>query len=425
MKMMPLGSISVVELSNIDKKTKAGEKVVTLCNFVDVYHNWQITREIANSFMEASANSKQIERFRLHKGQVAITKDSETRDDIGVATYIADDLQDAVLGYHCALITPDESILTGEYLNIIMHSPYAQKYFEANASGSGQRYTLTKEIIESMPVPVPDMAVQEKAGKVLSDIDRKIAINKSICSDLEAMIKLIFQYWFVQFDFPDENGNPYKSSGGNLVWNEAIKRYLPEGWVDCTIGDITSRVKVGFVGTVDKFYCEKEEGIPIIRPAEMGEEGIDYTSLRYITRDFYEKNKKSQVKNGNIIISRCGKDGIPNIYDLDTESQVLNAVIIEQDRDIVDEFFIYETLKTDYSQKQITNGTSGSVQGVINTEMIAKISLVFNKKVARQYCDKYRWLYEYIFATRRENRELSEVRDFLIPLLINEQVCVV
>ena len=79
-----LSDVAKVEISSVDKKAKDGETPVRLCNFTDVYHNWAITSDMACSFMEASANSKEIEKFTIKKGQVAFTKDSETRDDIGI-----------------------------------------------------------------------------------------------------------------------------------------------------------------------------------------------------------------------------------------------------------------------------------------------------------------------------------------------------
>ena len=106
-----LRDVAKVEISSIDKKTKDGETPVRLCNFTDVYCNWAITSDIADALMEASANTSEIERFTIKKGQVAFTKDSETRDDIGISTYIAEDFDDVLLGYHCALITPDNTKL--------------------------------------------------------------------------------------------------------------------------------------------------------------------------------------------------------------------------------------------------------------------------------------------------------------------------
>ena len=232
-KKYKLSDVAKVEISSVDKKTKDGETPVKLCNFTDVYHNWAITSDMANNFMEATANAREIEKFTIKKGQVAFTKDSETRDDIGIPTYIADDFENVLLGYHCALITPDESKLSGKYLNAFMHSDYIQKYFELNATGSGMRYTLSLETLQSMPLLLPSLEEQKAIGDLFSSIDRKIALNRSINQNLEALAKQLYDYWFVQFDFPDEQGKPYKSSGGKMVWNEKLKREIPEGWANC------------------------------------------------------------------------------------------------------------------------------------------------------------------------------------------------
>ena len=232
-----LADIAKIEISGVDKKTIEGEIPVRLCNFVDVYYNWAITKEKAKSFMVASAKQTEIDKCSIGKGMVAITKDSETRDDIGVATYIADDFDNVVLGYHCALIIPNSAVVDGKYLNAFMHTRYIQKYFENNASGSGQRYTLSNDTIGNIPVLLPSIDEQHTIGKVLADIDRKIELNKRINDNLEAMAKQLYDYWFVQFDFPNEEGKPYKSSGGAMVWNEKLKREIPQGWNDCKIKD--------------------------------------------------------------------------------------------------------------------------------------------------------------------------------------------
>ena len=237
LKKYKLADIAKIEISGVDKKTLEGETPVRLCNFVDVYYNWAITKEKAKSFMVASAKQTEIDKCSIGKGMVAITKDSETRDDIGVATYIADDFENVVLGYHCALITPNPVIVDGKYLNAFMHTRYIQKYFENNASGSGQRYTLSNDTIGNIPVLLPSIEVQHTIGKVLADIDRKIELNKQINDNLEEMAKQLYDYWFVQFDFPNEEGKPYKSSGGAMVWNEKLKREIPQGWSNCKLKD--------------------------------------------------------------------------------------------------------------------------------------------------------------------------------------------
>lgn len=146
LKKYKLGDIAEIYISSIDKISKEGEQSVRLCNFVDIYHNWAITKDLVPNFMIASANDNNIKRFSLKEGYVAFTKDSETRDDIGIPAYIADDLDNTVLGYHCALVKPNADILSGKYLNAFLHSDYIKKYFELNATGSGMRYLIYRNI---------------------------------------------------------------------------------------------------------------------------------------------------------------------------------------------------------------------------------------------------------------------------------------
>lgn len=175
-----MSEIATIAMSNVDKKTNEGETPVKLCNFVDVYRNWAITKDLIPSFMSATAKPQEIEKFTLSKGQVALTKDSETRDDIGIATYIADNMDNVLLGYHCAVLTPNSALVDSKYLNAYMHSNIVHKYFENNASGSGQRYTLSYDALLNIPVLLPDLELQKGIGQIFSNIDRKIALNRQI-----------------------------------------------------------------------------------------------------------------------------------------------------------------------------------------------------------------------------------------------------
>ena len=291
-----LGDIATVEISGVDKKTKDGEQEIRLCNFVDVYYNWAITTAQHDGFMFATARPNEISKFQLKKGQVALTKDSETRDDIGVPTYIADDFDDVILGYHCALITPNKDILDGRYLNALLHTDYAKKYFACNASGSGQRYALSVEALNSFPVPMIPLRNQERIGEIFSALDKKIELNRRINQNLEAMAKQFYDYWFVQFDFPNEEGKPYKSSGGKMVWNEKLKRNIPVGWHCGNLFEIAV--------FTNGLACQKfrpkddEESLPVIKIREMHDGISDDTEE--VTSNIPESVK---VYNGDVLFS--------------------------------------------------------------------------------------------------------------------------
>ena len=257
-KLELLKNIANIQISNVDKNIIDNEINIKLCNYTDVYNSWAITKYKSKFFMHATATKTEIEKFILKKGMVALTKDSEQRDDIGISTYIADDFNDVILGYHNALIKPMHNKLNGSFLNAYLHTSFVKKYFSYNASGSGQRYTLSPNRISKLKIYLPDIKLQNSIGKLFSSIDKKIEINNQINSELEQMAKALYNYWFVQFDFPDENGRPYKSSSGKMVWNEKLKREIPEGWEveNLANNSISSIIPVGIEYFNKKNYLE-------------------------------------------------------------------------------------------------------------------------------------------------------------------------
>ena len=162
-----LKDVADVKISNVDKKSYDVETPITLCNFTDVYYNWCITEEKCKNFMRATAVTSEIEKFQIHAGDVAITKDSETRYDIGISTYFDSTISHLLLGYHCALIRPYKTYLCGAYLNALFNTAYAKKYFAYNASGSGQRYSLTLDCIQDFPIELPPIEAQLRITNIV------------------------------------------------------------------------------------------------------------------------------------------------------------------------------------------------------------------------------------------------------------------
>lgn len=170
-KMVKLGEVADVRVSCVDKRTIPGELPIRLCNYTDVYYNWTIRNDMRQGFMLASAKNEEIDRFRLHAGQVAVTKDSETRDDIGHSAFITDDFEDVILGYHCALITPFVGMLDGGYLNALFRTRYISDYFPRNACGSGQRCYLSDSTIKELPLFLPPIDVQLRIEDILQTLE--------------------------------------------------------------------------------------------------------------------------------------------------------------------------------------------------------------------------------------------------------------
>lgn len=409
-----LSDVAKVEISSVDKKAKDGETPVRLCNFTDVYHNWAITSDMACSFMEASANSKEIEKFTIKKGQVAFTKDSETRDDIGIPTYIADNFEDVILGYHCALITPDETKLCGKYLNAFMHSAYIQKYFELNATGSGMRYTLSLDTLESMPLLLPPLEEQERIGEIFSAIDKKISINHAINQNLEALAKQLYDYWFVQFEFPNEEGKPYRSSGGLIVWNEKLKREIPEGWKVLPLFDAVS-VQYGFPFATEQF-TEEETSVPIVRIRDILEGTTSAFSLE-------KADEKYHLNEGDVLV---GMDGNFHMNFWHDNIAYLNQRCVRlrpHSDSTISSIQILHSIKPYIKAKE--QNAKGSTVGHLSDKDLKGLFLVkplntetFNP---RKILDG---LLELVIENKRQILFLTKQRDELLPLLMNGQVII-
>lgn len=409
LKRYKLGDIAEIIISSVDKKTKDGEQKVRLCNFVDVYHNWAITKSMHNSFMIASAKEKDIERLSLKKGYVALTKDSETRDDIGISTYIADNLNNVILGYHCALVKPNEDILSGKYLNAFLHSNYIKKYFELNATGSGMRYTLSIQTLYDMPILLPSLEEQEYIGNIFSTIDRKIELNRSINHNLEAIAKQLYDYWFVQFDFPDENGKPYKSSGEKMVWNEKLKREIPKDWCTAGIFDELS-VQYGFPFSTELF-TETPTNIPIVRIRDIVENSISaYSSEKTDIKYKLQKQDLLIGMDGNFHMNYWND----NISYLNQRSVRLRAKISSTVSILQAMFDIAPYIKA----KELR--AKGSTVGHLSDKDLKDLYvLVSPNHQIRKIFDN---LLVKIIENRCETTALSTLRDSLLPLLMNGQV---
>ena len=412
MKKYRLKDIATVEISSVDKKTKESETNVRLCNFTDVYYNWAITKDKHDNFMEATANNKEISRFLFKKGQVALTKDSETRYDIGLATYIADDFEDVVLGYHCALITPDESKVVGCYLNAFLHSNMSRKYFANSASGSGQRYTLSIQTIEEMPILLPEIEEQKQIGKLFSNIDRKIEINRSLNHNLEAMAKQLYDYWFVQFDFPDENGKPYKSSGGLMVWNNVLKREIPATWKVVNIFDAVN-VRYGFPFATENF-TEEVTSTPIVRIRDILEGTVSAYSLE-------ETDDKYKLQEGDLLV---GMDGNFHMNYWHDNTAYLNQRCVRfrmKEDSSISAIQTYYNIQPYIKAKE--KNAKGSTVGHLSDKDLKELYVIdpqnSNNFHPRVFFDT---LLTQMVKNKQQILELIKQRDELLPLLMNGQV---
>lgn len=397
-KKVRLSDVADIKLSNVDKKTNIAERPIRLCNYTDVYKNTFINSYKSKDFMIASCNDNEYEKFVLKKGQVAITKDSEKRDDIGISTYISESFDDVVLGYHLSLITPFDDKLDGRFLNYWFNTTQAKIYFENNAGGSGQRCTLPIDIIKGIPIKLPDLPTQQKIASVLSALDDKIELNNRINAELEAMAKTLYDYWFVQFDFPNEEAKPYKSSGGKMVYNQTLKREIPDGW-----------------------EVKKMSFFEMYQPQTISEKELNNNHKYYVfgANGIIGKYDKFNHLDSEIVVT-CRGNSCGNIIRTLPESWITgNAMVIKSIEDYIESEFIFQMLNWIGIKKVIT----GSGQPQITRVNLETLDFVLPKRnILSQFNELVRPIVEKKLQLFKQNQELSALRDWLLPMLMNGQV---
>ena len=192
-----LADLIDLQLSSVDKKSKANEQAVQLCNYMDVYNNSFI--HAGMDFMPATATEREIARCSLVAGDVVITKDSEKHDDIGVPALVREDIPNLVCGYHLAILRPRISVVDGAYLFYALSAGQVQEQFHSYANGI-TRFGLRKSDIGLVEVPLPPLPEQRAIAHVLGTLDDKIELNRRMNETLEEMARALFKSWFVHFE---------------------------------------------------------------------------------------------------------------------------------------------------------------------------------------------------------------------------------
>ncbi len=388
MKKYRLADIAEIVISSVDKKTKPGEKIVRLCNFTDVYHNWAIKQSDYDSFMVASASDNNINKLSLKKGFVAFTKDSETRDDIGISTYIADDFDDVVLGYHCALAKPNEKIVYGKYLNAFMSSDYIKKYFELNATGSGMRFTLAVSTMEDMPIMLPSLNVQKKIGDMLSDFDKRIENLRVQNRVLEQTAKTIYDYTFLQ------------CAGHQTTYNKILNRNIPADWEVKKLGDLC-RI---FTGKKDV-----SKRIP-------GDYAFFSCAPEKLSSNEYLYDGQAILVSGN-----GSYTGRVSYYDgkFDLYQRTYACVLKNTSASVMP--YLYFTMKYLF-EPAYSGGTHGSAIPYIVMNDLTNYSICWNSPAIESFVQRVSPMFKKRLINLKQIEALTTQRNTLLPLLMTGQV---
>ena len=283
------------------------------------------------------------------------------------------------------------------------------KAFVDKSVGCAQAY-ITRETFENIELPDIPFEKQKEIVSVLEKIDEKIVNNNAICSNLEAMAKLLYDYWFVQFDFPDENGKPYKSSGGKMVWSDELKREIPAGWENKCLSDISdySDAKVSAKELSSHTYI----GMDNLLPNMNGRTESEYTPAEGYATAF----QPMDILLGNI------RPYFKKIWFADIAGGASPDVLVLKPKNKEESAFIYSLLCRDQFFDYDSKGSKGSKMPRGDKDHIMAYPFAYSHDLSIEFSRQLSMLMKKIAAAYEENLQLASLRDFLLPMLMNGQV---
>jgi len=310
-----------------------------------------------------------------------------------------------------ALVRCKDGMLDPAFCYYLLPSSSVKKQLAAGAQQTKIRHT-SPDKIKDVVVDIPDISEQRRIGQLLDAITHKIELNRSINQNLEALAKQLYDYWFVQFDFPDEQGKPYKSSGGKMVWNDALKRHVPSIWSFRNLEDVASFVK-------DKVETSK------------------LTLNTYISTENMQPNRggisiASNLPNTNYVTAcNCGDVVIANIRPYFKKIFLIptngfgcsSDVLCIRANDSMYSRFVYGTLSDDVFFDYVMSGAKGSKMPRGDKEQIMQYPVILpNKDLVEAFNCVVSPIHSQIHLYRKQAESLTKQRDELLPLLMNGQV---
>ena len=278
--------------------------------------------------------------------------------------------------------------------------------------------SMTKSAYESIVVKLPDLKIQKSVATILFNIRKKLETNNQINQELEAMAKTLYDYWFVQFDFPDQNGKPYKSSGGKMIYNLELKREIPEGWGVEKIENIAQTGSGGTPKSTNVSYYSNGE-IPWINSGELEQMVITSTS-NFITEEGLNNSSAKLFPSGTILVAMYGATA-GKVSFLTFEASTNQAICAIMLTDIRMRYYLKNVIEDLY--QYLVKLSTGSARDNLSQDMIKNIKVVIpSNDILDIFYDFSNNVIKEITKKQQENEQLNQLRDWLLPMLMNGQV---
>ena len=396
-----LGDIAISQTGPFGSQLHEEDYVSEGTPIVTVEHLGDINFTHQNLPFVSEADTKRLSKYILIEGDIVFSRVGSIDRNV----YVDKNHEGWMFSGRCIRVRADKNKVNTRYLSYYFKQNSFKKMMMNLAVGATMP-SLNTKIMNSIELDLLPRENQDKIANILSAIDDKIQINNQINQELETMAKTLYDYWFVQFDFPDQNGKPYKSSGGKLVYHPELKREIPEGWGVEKLGELIEIERGVTYSKSDIVEKTTKDAIGVLRATNITGNVMDLNDLVYLTKD--KINNKQIIKQNEILIvmssgskEHLGKNAI-NYY----EEVIINT-------------FLQSSEFKGYLLKQ-SMGTN--INNLTNSDILDCRIILPNNDILDKFENMVEKNIKLISNNYIQNQELTQLRDWLLPMLMNGQV---
>mgnify|MGYP001468225920 CR=1 FL=1 len=392
------------------------------CLFLDTKNVTEVGFKFDKAVFISKEKDKLLGKGKLQRGDIVLT----SRGTLGNIAFYGDDIPyaDIRINSGMLIVRSDTNEYSPYYLYIFLRSNIFKWQYERISSGSAQPQ-LPVHSLKNASILKRDLDTQRKIEECIRCLDDKIKLNSKIESELEEMTKSIYNYWFVQFDFPDENGKPYKSSGGKMVFNQVLKREIPDGWNVISLGNIIVKSGTGLnprdnfkLGEGDNYYIT-------IKNIKNGKIIFNNKTDRISDKSLEIINKRSDLQIGDILFTSIDPVGITYFIQEKPKNWNINESVfsLRANKKLLTPEFLLILLSSKEMKVYTRQSSAGSIHKGIRHEVLKDFKLSYGgMPIILSFTTILKPLLERQHILDAETQKLTELRDWLLPMLMNGQV---
>ena len=396
-----------------DKYAESGDLIrLTLGNFNIQGNGFKPNTSKTDLYYTGSVKKE----FIMKKGDIITPLTEQTYGLLGSTARIPESGK-YIQSQDVALIRSKSDKLYEDFCYYLISSPSVRKQLGAAAQQTKIRHTSPDKIKDCEVIIPEDVNQQIKITNLLNTIENKITLNNKINTELENMAKTIYDYWFTQFDFPDKDGHPFKTSGGQMVYNETFKREIPAGWEVKRLGDVCEIVLGGTPSTDKDEYWNGN--IPWLNSGEVAEFPI-INAEKTVTELGIKDSATELVPAGTVTLS-ITRHLRPSILTMD--ACINQSVVGIKENKIFSKYFLYPFISSKINHYMMLR--TGAQQPHINKETVDEtLVCIPSAEILEKYNNEVSSIYERIILNAKETKKLTMLREYLLPLLMNGQITI-